>query len=207
MASGDERLATLARIYARAILELAEEKGEGDALFEELKAVAQVAARDPAFADFLGSPLVDKEDRRASLEAIFRGRASDLLVDTLQVVNRKGRLALLPAIVRAYRGELRERRGLVDVKVKTAAPLPEPLRERLAAALVRLTSGRRPEIEERVEPALVGGMVIEVEGRKLDASLATRLRELGAALAERATQEILRRRAAPLAGAAEGGAS
>jgi F-type H+-transporting ATPase subunit delta len=203
--SGDERQATLARIYARAIFELAEEKGEGEALLEELAAVAQVASREPAFSDFLGSPLVDREDRRASLEEIFRGQASDLLVDTLQVLNRKGRLALLPGIVRAYRGELRERRGLVDVRVATAAPLPAPLRERLAAVLVRLTGGRRPEIEEKVEPALVGGMVVEVEGRKLDASLAKRLRELSAALAERATQEILRRRAAPLAGAAEGG--
>src|SRR5688572_16575 len=137
MASSDEQQRTLARIYARAIFDLAEDQGAGDALLEELAAVARLAERDPAFADFLGSPLVDRDDRRATLERIFRGTASDLLADTLQVLNRKGRLALLPAIGRAYRGELRERRGLVDVKVRTAAPLPPALRERLAAALVR----------------------------------------------------------------------
>jgi F-type H+-transporting ATPase subunit delta len=205
MASIDQRLMGLARVYARAILALAVAQGEAEALLEELAALGRLVAREPAFADFLASPLVDVEDRRETLERVFRGRASDLLVDTLQVLNRKRRLGFLPAIAHVYRAELRQRQGLVDVKVRTAAPLPEPLRDRLRAALVRFTGGRRPELEETVDPALLGGIVVEVDGKKVDASLAARLRELGAALAQRASQEILRRHAAPLAGAAEGG--
>jgi ATP synthase F1 delta subunit len=187
---------TLARVYARSILAVAEERGEAEALLDELAAVARLAERDREFADFLMSPLVAVAGRRETLERLFRGQASDLLVDTLQVLNRKGRLALLPAIVRAYRGELRERQGVVDVAVRTAAPLPAPLRERLRAALVRFTGGKRPELHEAVDPGLLGGMVVEVDGSKVDASLAARLRELGAALAQRASQEILRRRTA-----------
>ncbi len=204
MARVDERQMGLARVYARAILALAEEKGESETLLDELAELARLVEREPAFAEFLVSPLVDVEARGATLERLFRGRASDLLVDTLQVLNRKRRLGLLPAIVHVYRNELRERQGLVDVKVRTAAPLPEPLRDRLRAALGRFTGGKRPELAEAVEPSLLGGIVVEVDGKKLDASLAARLRDLGAALAQRASQEILRRRAAPLAGAAEG---
>lgn len=204
MARIDDRQTPLARIYARAVIGLAEASGQGEALFEELEEVVRLLERDPAFADFLASPLVDVEDRRASLERAFRSRSSDLLVDTLQVLNRKRRLGFLPAIVRAYRGELRALRGLVDVTVRTATPLTEPLRERLAAALVRVTGGKHPELSEAVDPKLLGGMIVEVEGKKLDASLAARLRELGAALAARASEEILRRRGAPLTAATGG---
>jgi F-type H+-transporting ATPase subunit delta len=196
----------LARVYARALLAVAEERGEADALQAELSELGRLLEREPDFADFLASPLVDVEVRRAALERLFRGVASDVLLDTLQVLNRKRRLGVLPALLYAYRAELRARRGLVDVEVRTAVPLSERLRGRLAAALVHFTGGKQPDLQETVDPALLGGLVVQVEGQKLDGSLAARLRELGAALAERATQEILRRRGAPLAGAAEGGA-
>src|SRR5262249_18710496 len=116
---------------------------------------------------------------------VFRRRASDLLVDSLEVINRKGRLGLLPAIVAAYRGEYRELRGLVDARVTTAVPLTEEQRTELAAALGKLT-GKRPELIERVDPAILGGLVVEVAGEKIDSSLATRLRDVAEALAQRA---------------------
>jgi F-type H+-transporting ATPase subunit delta len=206
MARVDERQMNLARVYARAILAVAEERGEADALQAELSELGRLLDREPDFADFLASPLVDVEVRRAALERLFRGVVSDVLLDTLQVLNRKRRLGVLGALLYAYRAELRARRGLVDVEVRTAVPLSEGLRGRLAAALVHFTGGKRPDLQETVDPALLGGLVVQVEGQKLDGSLAARLRELGAALAQRATQEILRRRGAPLAGAAEGGA-
>ena len=63
------------------------------------------------------------------IEQAFRGKASDLLVDSLLVVNRKGRLSAVRAIAVAYRAALRDLRGWVDVHVRTAVPLtPEPAR-------------------------------------------------------------------------------
>jgi F-type H+-transporting ATPase subunit delta len=194
MASVDDRELALGRIYAKAMLDLAEERGEADALLDELAAVVEYLDRDPDFERFLASPLIDEKDRAASVETLLRGRASDLLVDALQVINRKGRLGALRAIAEAYRQEHRDLRGLVDVYVKTAVPLTGPLRERLAAAVVRFT-GKRPDLFERVDPAILGGMVVDVAGQKIDASVAARLREMGAALARRASEEIFRRRA------------
>ncbi|MGH9361526.1 MAG: ATP synthase F1 subunit delta [Thermoanaerobaculia bacterium] len=198
MARVDERQLALARVYARALLALAEERGESETLLAELGELARHLDRDPEFAEFIASPLVDDERRRETLEQIFRGRASDLLVDALQVLNRKGRLGVLRTVAEAFRRELREARGLVDVRVRTAVPLPPPLRVRLVET-VRRFSGGTPELAEVVDPKVLGGLVVELEGKKLDASLAARLRELGAALARRASEEILRRRAAPAA--------
>nr|MDP9122938.1 F0F1 ATP synthase subunit delta [Acidobacteriota bacterium] len=103
----DERELGVGRVYARAILDLAESQGAAESLLGELTDLAAYAAGNPEFESFLTSPLIEDGARVDVLEKIFRGRASDLLVDALQVVNRKGRIGLLRAIAQAYRQEYR----------------------------------------------------------------------------------------------------
>jgi F-type H+-transporting ATPase subunit delta len=195
MASVSDRELALARVYSKSMLALAEERGEADALLEELQELVSSLDRNPELERFLGSPLVENEDRADVLERLFRGRASDLLVDALQVVNRKGRLGLLRAIAEGYRIEHRALRGIADARVRTAVPLSEALRARVREAVARFT-GKQAYLIEKVDPALLGGIVIEVEGKKIDGSVASRLRELGHTLEQRASQEIVRSRSA-----------
>jgi F-type H+-transporting ATPase subunit delta len=70
-------------------------------------------------------------------------------------------------------------------------PLSDALRQRLTDTLAASTS-RRPTLIEKVDPAMIGGLVIEIEGRKFDASVASRLKDLSAALLSRAARELHR---------------
>lgn len=194
MARVTDRDMTVGRLYAKAVLELAEEKGQADEMLEELAQVVGHLDQSPEFEQFLSSPLVDEGARAQVIENVFRGRASDLLVDTLEIINRKGRLGVIRAIAEAYRIEHRELRGWVDVEVRTAVPLSEALRARLKDSIAAFT-GRKPNLIERVDPSLIAGMVVEVAGKKIDASVASRLRGLSEALLARASQEIHRGRA------------
>jgi F-type H+-transporting ATPase subunit delta len=191
MASLNDKHLAVARVYSQAILALAEEQGLSDQVTDELAELARYVGENQEFADFLGSPLVDAGERQAALEKILRGRVSDLLVDALQVVNRKERMLLVPAIAETYRQELRDLRGRVDVQVKTPVALPESLREKLRAAVTHFT-GRQPDLIEKVDPGLLGGMVVQIGDDKIDASVASKLTALSEALAKRASQEIVR---------------
>lgn len=191
MANVDGRDRGVARIYGKAILDLAAEQGQADALLDELQELGRAIAADAELAAFLASPLVSERARAGVLEKIFRRRASDLLVDALEVINHKGRLGLLPAIVEAYRGEYRAARGVVDARVVTAVPLSARLRARLVEALARFT-GKQPELDEHVDPSILGGLVVEVAGEKFDSSLTTRLHDVGELLEQRAAQELHR---------------
>jgi len=144
---------------------------------------------DAELATFLASPLVSSEARAEVLEKVFRRRASDLLVDALEVINHHGRLGLMPAIAAAYRDEYRDLRGLVDVRVTTAVPLSEAQRASLSKAVAKFT-GKQPQLIERVDPSILGGLMVEVAGEKIDSSLATRLHDVGTSLAQRAAQEL-----------------
>src|SRR4029434_4297416 len=101
MAKMDTRDLAVGRLYAEAMLDLAEEQGQSDALLEELKDLAGSLDQSPKLEHFLASPLVDEEGRARVIEELFRGQASDLLVDSLQVINRKERLGPLRPTPRA----------------------------------------------------------------------------------------------------------
>lgn len=193
MATVSDNELYIARVYSKAMLDLAEERGEADALLEELQALAAYLDRNPELEQFLGSPLVDDKDRSRVLEKAFQGRVSDLLLDSLQVVNRKGRLGLLRAIAEGYRIEHRDLRGIAEAQVRTAVPLSDALRGRVRDVVARFT-GKQPHLIEKVDPSLVGGIIIEVDGQKIDGSVASRLRELGQTLERRASEEIVRAR-------------
>ena len=189
MANVDSRETEVARVYARAMLDLSAAQGREDDLLAELQDLGRAVENDAELATFLASPLVSSEARAEVLEKVFRRRASDLLVDALEVINQHGRLGLVPAIAAAYRDEFRELRGLVDVRVTTAVPLGEAQRAGLSRAIAKFT-GKQPELIERVDPSILGGLVVEVAGQKIDTSLASRLHDVGTDLAQRAAQEL-----------------
>ncbi len=185
----DEQEIAIARVYARSALELAERQGQAESLHEEFRDLAEMIAGDEGLERFLGSPLVGAKALAAALERALRGRASDLLVNTLQVMNSKGRLELVPALAVAYWQELEELRGRIEVEVATAVPLGDAQRARLREAIVRFT-GKQPDVKEKVEPSLIAGMVIRLGDRKIDTSAAKEIHRLEARLMERAGDEI-----------------
>lgn len=186
--ASDQELA-LAQIYVGALLALAEKLGEVDVLARELRELADQINKQPDIEDFLSSPIVDLQTRKGAIEKLFRGRRSDLFVDTLQVLNRRGRLDLLPKIADVYHHERERVRGRVEVYVRSAVSLNDRLRERLREVAASQT-GKEIDLIEMQEDAVIGGLIMQIGDRKLDASVATRLKRLSEALLQRASHEI-----------------
>lgn len=178
------RIRPLAAAYAQALYELAEAGGQVQAVAAELEALAAAVERDRALAEFLASPAVDPDRRAASLERSLRGRLCDLLVDALLVMNRHGRLGLLAAVAREYVLRMERAAGQVEVTVVTAVEPDDALRDRIAQVAASLT-GRRPLVEYRVDPEILGGLVLSVGDWRYDASLRRRLMVVRERLRER----------------------
>ena len=193
MARLKEKQVSIARVYSQAMLGLAG-SGAND-LLDELEGLVGLLDSNDELRQLFSSPLVDPREREKAIESMFRGRASDLLVDSLQVLNRHGRLTFLDTIVELYRQEAQEQEGNVDVHVTTAVPLGDGVKKELEALAKRLY-GRRPDLVETVDPALIGGLVVRVGDRKIDTSVATQLRTMRQQLEERAAHEIHRSRQA-----------
>ena len=170
----------LAEIYARSLFELAEAKGDRaqiESCAGELEDVLELARGNPRFSEFLASRVLPVAERSISLERIFKGRVSDLVLRFLQILNEKGRLSRLPSIVEAYDALVQEKFGRVEVDVYTASPIsPEDLRT-IRDQLQRVL-GKEPVIRPYTENGMLGGVKLQIGDRLIDGSLATRLRKL-----------------------------
>ena len=178
----------MARIYARSAYALAEEQGATQSLEEELDGLVQQLDREPALERFLSTPLVEVGERRQMLDRLFDGHMSKVLLDTLQVMNKKGRSGLVRALAEAYRQEFEDRTGRVTASVRTAVALTEDLRQQLLDATTRFT-GREASLKESVDESLIGGMILLVGDRKIDTSVAEELRQLETQFLDRASRE------------------
>src|SRR5579864_7723384 len=95
-------ISPLAAAYARSIFELADERGTADETGAELQELAKIIDASPDVQRFLSTPAIGEDERGRVIEKVFRGRVSELLSNTLMVMNRKGRLGLLRQVVDAY---------------------------------------------------------------------------------------------------------
>lgn len=190
MASISDKELALARVYSAAMIELAAEAGDTRSLGEELADLAAHLDRDPGFDLFLSSPLVDPDARKAVLEKLFRGRYSDLFVDSLQVLNKKDRLGLLRALAQTYHVLDEERRNRVEAFVRTAVEMTGDLRAKLKEAVKAMT-GKDVDLVESLDESLVAGMIVRIGDNQYDMSAATKLRTMHTSLMERASREIV----------------
>ncbi|NOX57841.1 MAG: ATP synthase F1 subunit delta [Planctomycetes bacterium] len=189
MAKFEHGSIAIADSYARTLLELAESSGQSDEVAEDFAEFAKLLDSDAPFAQFMDSQAIDASDREKVLEKSFRGRMNDLLLSTIQVVNRKGRCELLSLIRERFRLALEESRNQVDVQVTSAVTLSEPLRERLREVTAKI-SGKEVHLIENVDPSILGGLVVRMGDEKIDASTIHQIKGLKMALAIRASDEI-----------------
>jgi F-type H+-transporting ATPase subunit delta len=181
----------LARIYAEALLAAAERQNAVEATGEELNAfVAEVLDEDAAAEAFLSSPAVGRKAKSAVLTAALPGRASDLLRGLFAVLTRNGRLDLVRGIAAAYRQLLDERAGRVRVKVSSAVKLSDAQRDALAETLANILN-QKPVLDVRVEPDLLGGMIVQVGDRVIDTTVRTRLQTIRNLLLDKGDSYVL----------------
>lgn len=189
MATNTGEIAGVGDVYAQALLEAANEAGRTDEVAEQFDDLIRYMDQDGDFDRFMVASTVDDEVRRSTLERLFRGRMDDLLLNLLQVLNDRGRSELLRQVHERFRLRLEEQRQQVEVEVITAVPLGEEVLGRLTAMLSERI-GRQAIAVPRVEESLIGGLVVQVGDRRLDASMARQLACIRERLLGRASAEI-----------------
>jgi F-type H+-transporting ATPase subunit delta len=175
----------IARRYAKAFLDVAQEADATDWLLRDVVAFAAVANQNGGeLYDALSNPVFKVEERKAVLGAVLAKLESHPLArNLLMLLIEKGRFAELQFIAEAYGDMADERAGRVKVVVETAAPITGGLEAEVRAALER-TTGKQVILETRTNPALIGGMVARVGSKVYDASVRSRLDDIRRRLIE-----------------------
>lgn len=167
----------IARNYAETLLALAQRQG-GDAAVDEYGAaattVAEVLRQEPRIRAFFDSPSIASEAKKQALRASFQGRVPEPFLRFLLVVVDKGRERLLGEIDAAYEALVDELRGRARAEITLAEPADATLQQEIVAWLTRRL-GKTVIPRFHVDPSLLGGVVVHVEGEVLDGSVRRRL--------------------------------
>ena len=181
MASGGSTISTgggLADRYAAALYAHADEQHQLDAVVAQMEALGRLIDGSAELRLLLRSPLIDVNTSgkalRAALEAQGFGK---IVLDTVGVVAANRRLNALPAIVAAFAALVAAKRGVVVAEVSSAHPLSEVQEQQLRARLIEAGYGN-VNIVKKVDPALLGGLVVRIGARLFDSSLKSRLQRL-----------------------------
>ncbi|MBK9179257.1 MAG: ATP synthase F1 subunit delta [Acidimicrobiales bacterium] len=163
--------------YARAFVEVARAEGRLDDVVDELFRFARTLESSEALRDTLVDQLIPLERRQAIVEDLLGGRASDVTTSLVSFVVGAGRGRDLPAIADRVVALAAHERDQEVAEVRSAIPLSDDQRQRLADALSRAT-GKRIDVRVIVDPSVMGGLVAQVGDTVIDGSVRRRIDQL-----------------------------
>ncbi len=170
-------------VYSEVLFDLAEQSGEINAVHEELVCVRQILKSEPEFAMLLSSELIKPQEKTGIVRRVFDGKLSELTVNFLCVLARRGRVGFLSGISERYESLVDEYHHRKAVEVTLAREPDAELIEKLKADLSKALDSE-VKLTVKVDPALIGGAVIRKDDMMIDSSVRSSLKRTMKAVIE-----------------------
>lgn len=168
----------LAGRYAKSLIDVAVEKDILEAVKADVELLQGAIKASPEFKSLLRSPIIKADKKLAILQAICQGRVSDITVAFCRLLTSKGRENALPEILDAFKEQYNALKGIQQVKITTAQPMSEEVKDILLNRLKAATGFNQVELTAQVKDELIGGFILEFNNNLVDASIQRDLRDI-----------------------------
>lgn len=163
-----------ANTYAQALYALAKDENLDKQILNEMDVLNQAFDREAGFLRLLAAPNLPKAERCAILDESFRGKVHIYLLNFLKILTERGYIRHFGDCCKAFREHYNADHGILPVQAVTAVALTAEQADRLAQKLTRLT-GKTIELTNRVDPAVLGGVRLDYDGKRVDGTVQSRL--------------------------------
>jgi F-type H+-transporting ATPase subunit delta len=168
----------LASRYAKSLLDLAIERGQLEEVYADMSLLQQVCKTNRDFVNLLRSPIVKAETKRKIVDAITVGKVSVLTASFNALLISKGRESNLPEIITAFVNQYKAHKNIHTVKLATAVPISDDVRKAIVDQVKKDGSYGTIELEEKVDESLVGGFMLQIGDKLVDASISYDLKNI-----------------------------
>lgn len=169
------RPSTTARRYAEAAFEVARRDNDVQGWLRDLQMAAETV-KQPDIAEFFRDPKVSREEKVETVGNTFQSMPPHV-VNLVRILAARDRIHLLPAILQEFTALDREAKGILEARVTVARPIDQREQDEVRRRLEQLT-GKSVELRTDVDPSILGGIVVRMGDRLIDASVAGRLQRL-----------------------------
>ena len=167
--------------YAKAILELSSETNAVDQVAADMKRIVEAGNDTGDFQVFLNSPVI-KTDKKISILKVLFSEFTELTMSFIELITKNKREYLLTEIASAFVNLLKKQNGIVPISVTSAVKLEKQTLNQILEKLKSHVDGEF-EVTEEVDPALIGGFIVRMEDKQIDASIASQLNRMKIELA------------------------
>ena len=169
------------KAYADALFALLIDEGTDksgfDVVLAQLKSVCEVIREVPDFVKLLNTPTISESEKLGIIDSAFGNKVDSYVYNFLRLVTVKGRMRYFSQMCNEFRCLYNERFNIAEITVTSTAPLTELQRTQLTLKMSGIT-GKTVVITEKIDTAIIGGIVVDYGNTRLDGSVKTRLAEL-----------------------------
>jgi F-type H+-transporting ATPase subunit delta len=185
VAGEDPIISGMAGRYAGALFDLAREGNAIDCVKSDLEQFDAMVAGSPDLTRLVRSPVFGVDDQLKAISAILdKAKIKGLAANFLRVITTNRRLFALRDMIRGYRTLVARHKGEVSAQITVAEKLSDKNLDALKSALKSVTGGKDIDMDVKIDPAIIGGLIVKVGSRMVDSSLRTKLNSIKFAMKE-----------------------
>jgi len=164
--------------YVKSLLGLAVEKNALESVYQDMLLFTKVCEENRAFELMLKNPIIRHSKKNDILHKIFEGKVHALSMAIFDIITRKNREPLLPGIAREFHTAYNLYKGIGRAYITTAIPLDSQLRSEFENIVKQLSEKTEVELTEKVDKEMIGGFLLNIGDRQIDASIKNKLKAL-----------------------------
>ena len=164
--------------YAKSLIDLAIERGQLEAVYNDMLYLQQLTKGSRDFLSLLRSPVVKSDTKAKAITAVTKGKIGDLTNAFLNLMISKTREAVLPEIITSFINQYKEHKGIRTVKLTTATPVSDSVKAAILNKVKESEGIQALELQEVVDPNIIGGFVLQTGDKLIDASVAYDLQNI-----------------------------
>lgn len=168
----------LAHRYSKALLDIAIGKSQLEEVFNDVQWLQSVCKSNPDFVSLLRSPIITADKKQKIVDAITQNKLNVITNGFIKLLINKSREANLPEILPAFIQQYKKYKNINTVILTTAVPVNEATKDAIISQVKSSAGVENIELEQKVNPDLIGGFVLEMGDQMVDASIAYDLREI-----------------------------
>ncbi|GAB3425321.1 ATP synthase F1 subunit delta [Niabella aquatica] len=168
----------LAYRYAKALLDIAVEKGQLEQVFADIQWLQAVCKSNSDFVSLLRSPVIKADKKQKIIEAVAKANIGEISQGFIRLLIIKGREAHLPEMLNEFIVLYKKYNNIHTVTLTTAVPVSNAVKDNIVAQVKKAAGVEKIELNEKVNPGIIGGFVLEMGDKMVDASIAYDLREV-----------------------------
>ena len=167
-------MTSVGTVYAQALYSLAKDEDCCKVILDQLTVLQESFAAEPDFLRLLAAPNLSKEERCAIVDGSFRDKVHPYLLNFMKILTEKGYMRYFADCCKVYRQSFNQDHDILEVTAVTALALTQDQAERLRQKLAKIT-GKRIDLLNRVDAAVLGGVRLDYDGKRVDDTVSHRL--------------------------------